>query len=53
MNCFLHKIDEIIQNASCNIAIDKSNKFNKLKTWTNKGLVISIKINIKCPNNYY
>lgn len=31
MNYFLHKIDEIIQNASCNIAINKSNKFNMLK----------------------
>jgi len=42
MNCFLHKIDEIIQNASSNIAINKTNKFNNLKTWTTKGLVISI-----------
>lgn len=42
MNCFLHKIDEIIQNASTNIAIATTNKFNKLKSWTTKGLVISI-----------
>ena len=43
MNCFLHKIDEIIQNASYNISFNNSNKCNKLKAWTTKGLVISIK----------
>ncbi|KAF0747865.1 Uncharacterized protein FWK35_00020961 [Aphis craccivora] len=42
MHCFLHNIDEIIQNASTNVAINKTKKFNKLKSWTTKGLVISI-----------
>jgi len=32
MNCFLHKIDEIIQNASTNVANNKTKKFNKLKS---------------------
>lgn len=43
MSYFLHKIDEIIQNASYNISFNNPNKFNKLKAWTTKGLVISIK----------
>jgi len=43
MNCFLHEINEIIYNATSNRAINTKNKFNKLKTWTTKGLVISIK----------
>lgn len=43
MNCFLHKIEDIIHNATSSTTINIRNKFNKLKTWTTKGLVISIK----------
>lgn len=53
MNCFLHKIDEIIQNASTNTTITTTNKFNKFKSWTTKGLVISILFNLSISNGTY